>query len=437
MARHISSFMAGYVDQQSAPDWCEWINIETRCEASSHYDVCGGSSCSRWCAPISDAGRKLVGTGKNRSKKAHVIGSGQGDDGKKHQGYGRVEIQATGGWGGGGCCCTQPSAGGGQGVYLSECKRLYVGYYACTVSPHYGCCRTDIYGCTGCWALWADPNAAYMCAQGGWCGGSNCFSMYCCVDQAFSGSNSFWCTGNTCSDGSQNPTYAGPSDVPVNEGYHISRGAQIHTIYYKSCQQNIGNCFRCGQNSPNGHGRMPWLSSYGDFAGGNHIQLGSFCHQRKTTNTRGGLDGMTVETQLGEFCSAAAECQKTTHNPRGFDHGMGNHGWTARECFAGCIGENCGVKIVAGMGGKTGNFGGAMGWKVSGAAWEVAPFINSENTCGGWNRSQWRRCAWGIPSECSDNVRSVGQGGYPTAVCGQPCCCGGYPGPGAVMIRYR
>ena len=31
MARHISAFMAGYVDQQSVPDFCEWINLETRC----------------------------------------------------------------------------------------------------------------------------------------------------------------------------------------------------------------------------------------------------------------------------------------------------------------------------------------------------------------------------------------------------------------------
>lgn len=437
MARHISAFMAGYVDQQSVPDFCEWINLETRCEPSSHYDVIYGSSCSRWCYNENDAGRKTKRAGRNKGKKndgsSSMARSGNGDDGYRIDGYGIVEISGSGAWGGGGCCCTQPSSGGGQGTYAKECKRLLPGYFACTVSAHYGCCRTDINGCHGCWSLWNDPNDAQMCAMGGHCGGTHCWSMYCCVDQSFSGSNSFWCTGNTCADGSQNPKYAAPSDVPAGEGYHIARGAQIHTIYYRSCQNNIGNCYRCANNSPYGHGRMPWISNNADFTGGNHIPLGSVCEQHKTKMSRGGF----IESVMGEHCGAAGQCQKRTHTPTSYEHRQGAYGWTARECFAGCIGENCGVKIVAGMGGRTGSFSGAMGTKVTGAAWEVAPFINSENTCGGWNRSQWRRCAWGLDGNCQDNLRFVGQGGYPTAVCGGPCCCGGWGGPGAVMIRYR
>ena len=143
MARHISAFMAGYVDQQSVPDFCEWINLESRCEPSSHYEVIYGSSCSRWCYNENDAGRKTKRAGRNHQKKNNggnsMARSGNGDDGYRVDGYGIVEVIASGGWGGGGCCCTQPSAGGGQGTYIKECKRLLPGYFACTVAAHYGC----------------------------------------------------------------------------------------------------------------------------------------------------------------------------------------------------------------------------------------------------------------------------------------------------------
>ena len=436
MARHLSNYLSGYQDYASVPDWCEFINLENRCEGGSYYEVIYGSSCSRWCAPLSDAGRKLAGKGKNFSKKPGIPASGNGDDGKRYEGYAAVEIQSTGGWGGGGCCCTQPSSGGGQGIWVKECHKMYPGYFACFVTPHPGCCRTDINGCHGCWSLYRNQSETQsMCAEGGWCGGTHCWSMYCCVDQTFNSGQ--WCTGNDCAAGSQVPKYGAPSDPAAGAGYHINNGAQIHTIFFRSCQNNIGNYAKEGFNSERAHGRMPWLSNPTDNVGGNSIPCGVMCQEQKTWNNRyKGWNGN--ETSLGEHCGAAAHCQRYYTTPRAYEHAWGSAGWTGRECFAGCIGENCGVKIIVGAPGRAGNIG-TQTRKVSGNSWEIVPFINSANTCGGFEHIRWHMCAWGYQGDlgCQQNIRDAGRGGIPTAVCGQPCCCGGQPGPGVTLIRYR
>ena len=405
MARHIRNFLPGYSAGQSTADWCEHIVFGHLCEPQSHYEVQYGNKCGRFCYPSTDAGRDYTIPRCN--------------DGHKDQGFQTIEVYSGGGWGGGGCCCTQAASTGGPGLWWKECRTIQKNTY-CYVIGHSGCCRTDIHGCMGCWSLIRDGNNNHhqICAQGGYCGQSMCFSNYCCVDYTFV--SGLGCHSNVLG-----------YDTTANQGYGNS-GANFHTVYTRSCVDNIEfSCARCAMGSDAHHGRAPWLQGRkSDFSGGNDVPYGSHCHQRKTMNYRSCYEG-----ELGEHCGAASHCQLRYVTERD-THGMGQRGWTARECHWGCAAWNCSIKQYIGYMGVVGSAG-TLPRKQSGQAWINNPMWQEANTCGGWNLTNYFRCAMGSETSCYQNLRSIGHGSGPTAVCGGPCCCGPQPGTGGIVFRYR
>ncbi len=433
MAKSLRNFAPGY-DTPSTPDWCEWIFHEHLNDPMTHYEVCHGVKCGRYCMPTThDTGRDIQ---KPRC-----------NDGHKHQGYHTVEIWASGGFGGGGCCCTQPESLGGQGQWMKECRRSFAANH-CIVLGMGGCCLNEPAGRYGCWSLvlvgGQDPRSCF-CARGGYCAGSNCCGMNpLCYDRTFE-AHSTVTRDRYCHDGGAVRTGPGLDGLGLKSGISTTgygygsagSGANFHTNYRHICRINQAIyqaqlAAECTTQTSFHVGMAPWLSGYkSDYRGGNHIPDGIFCWQRKTINQRHG-------EHMGEHCGAASKCQ-LTYVPDRVRHGMTSPGWVHRECFGGRMDEGhfCGIKWIGGYGARNGSGGAQHGHQVSGPAWINYPLVNSMNHCGGYNVTAYFRCSWGETGDCYQSLRTVAHGCIPTAVCGGPCCCGGPAGGGNAIWRYR
>jgi hypothetical protein len=431
MARALRNFAPGY-DLGGTPDWCELIYFEHLNGPMTHYEVCWGVKCGRYCMPVThDTGRNIQKTCCN--------------DGHKHHGYHTVELWGSGGFGGGGCCCTQPEAAGGQGMWLKECRRSYMANN-CIVIGMGGCCLNEPAGRVGCWSLvmpGGHNTRTCFCARGGYCAGSNCCAQSFCYDRTFE-------TGPTsryCHSGGDARTGPGLDGLGLTTGVSSTgyaygssgSGAAFRTVYGYNCRHNQAiyeNIMSqlCGTQSTLHVGFAPWLSGRkSDFVGGNDVPESVYCWQRKTINKRMG-------EHQGEHCGAASYCQLSIQ-PEKVRHAMTSPGWVHRECFYGRMdgGHLCGTKLIAGWGARNGSGGAMSGHNVSGASWINIPIVNSSNTCGGWNRTNYLRCSWGSVGEgsCYESLRTIAHGGVPTNVCGGPCCCGGPAGMGTAIWRYR
>ena len=136
--------MPGIAAVTPAPDWCEFIAFEQRCQASSYREVIYGSACGRWCFP---------------QQTKHAI----------------IDIWSAGGNGGGTCCCQ--SGGASQGGYWNRScvsagshQRLG-GASSCYVIAHGGCC-TQMWGQDACFSLFVldgleNDRSACWCVCGG------------------------------------------------------------------------------------------------------------------------------------------------------------------------------------------------------------------------------------------------------------------------------
>ena len=411
MARKLTCYMPGIAAVTPAPDWCEFIAFEQRCQASSYREVIYGSACGRWCFP---------------QQTKHAI----------------IDMWSAGGNGGGACCCQ--SGGASQGGYwnrscISAGSNQHLGgASACYVVAHGGCCR-EMWGQDACYSMFKidgieNWGMACWCVCGGLHERPSCFRTYCC----------YQCMQN-------------PATHDRNRNYDTNNIApeKPRTVFVQMChsghqKHNYGGG-RGGNLSQHGmhHGRAPWIQSRGPeersnskksdgfsgsrkhnvFIGTNHGRYGPFCDDEKNLTHKATFSQRCSE-QVGEYCAHASKYMGRAATSSGVGEGSQNAyiPWTSEECYNGCNDWQCGSKH----------------WTTSrnGARASVR-FINLTNrngarACGGWNESQWHLCHNGANNNlCYMNIRTVGFGGKTATVCGGPCCCGGWGGHGAIVIKYK
>ena len=400
--------MPGIAAMTPTADWCEFITIEYRCEASSRRDVIYGSACGRWCFP-------------NQTK--HAI----------------IDIWSGGGEGGGACCCMQGDAGQG-GQWARACASAgsgarIGGTSACYVVAHGGCCRPNDPG-GGCYSLFnwnglMGGGTDCFCVCGGYQGTSSCYRFYCCHQQ-------------------------GICKQDVNAKYDTNNvGQKPQTNYSETCKAglqayNYGGGIGGRSITPGwGHGRMPWIHARNGeektnhkksdgwsgnrknnvYIGTNHGKYGPWCDDMKN-GTYKPTFSQRCDQNVSEFCSHASKglARSADQSAAGTFGINGYIPWAANECHTSCNDWQCGTKHYTTSGsGRRG----------------TQRYINLTNrndsrARGGWEHSQWHLCHNGSNNNlCYQNLRTVGFGGKTAHVCGGPCCCGGWGSNGAIIIKYK
>lgn len=400
MAKRFTCFAPGMAAITPTPDYCEFIALEQRQNASSERSVVYGSSCGRWC----HAAYLHNGTQCRRDTRDPVELN--------------VEIWGAGGQGGVGCCCQQRGIAGGGG-YSKECINLRLdGRHdvTCYVVPHGGCCRSAHAGCNGCWAMFepmiqGHQSRPMMMVNGGYCGRTCCYGGYCCHDQT--------------------PARRNPFDSD-----NATRVFQ-HTIFHwegsRMGKYVVGSLEHRGQRSLYyANSRKPWLRGNSGRRNWNCVPNGGCCKKGHYAYDMGAVRQSCSEIHfsMGERCGAGpGECMNSwiIPNNNGQLHAMTVHGYHANECHDGCAAWACGAKP----------FTQSHNGRRATVRWVNLTVMNQQ-TCGGWNWSQWHLCHNGSNNQlCWQNIRTVGFGGHGADVCGAPCCCGGWGGNGAMTIRYK
>ena len=408
MARKLTCYMPGIAAMTPTADWCEFITIEYRCEASGKREVMYGSACGRWCFP-------------NQTK--HAI----------------IDIWSGGGEGGGACCCMQGDAGQG-GQWARACASAgsgarIGGTSACYVVAHGGCCRpNDPSG--GCFSLFnwnglMGDGTDCFCVCGGYQGNASCYRFYCCHQ-------------------------SGICKQDVNAKYDTNNvGQKPQTNYSETCKAglqayNYGGGIGGRSITPGwGHGRMPWIHARNGeektnhkksdgwsgnrknnvYIGTNHGKYGPWCDDMKN-GTYKPTFSQRCDQNVSEFCAHASKGLARSAD-QSAAHTFGINGyipWAANECHTSCNDWQCGTKHYTTSGsGRRG----------------TQRYINLTNrndsrARGGWEHSQWHLCHNGSNNNlCYQNLRTVGFGGKTAHVCGGPCCCGGWGSNGAIIIKYK
>lgn len=407
MARKLTCYMPGMAAVTPTADWCEFIAWEQRCEASSRREVIYGSACGRWCFP-------------NQTK--HAI----------------IDIWSAGGNGGGACCCQQGGASQGGG-WVRSCISAGAhtnlgGASACYVVAHGGCCR-EMWGQDGCYSMMRiagiEPDRLHcVCVCGGLHERPSCYRFYCCHAQA-GGQIDKNAKYDTNSVGTKPKTEFSHMCHSGNQSYNYSGGR--------------GGSY---QMNPLHHGRAPWVPAKSGeeknnhkksdgfstnrknniFIGTNHGKYGPVCDDEKNLTYQATFSSRCAE-QMSEYCAAAFKNIGRTANTAGYgENSQAYIPWVANECYQSCNDWQCGMKVYTTA---------RNGTRAS------VRFINLTNrndsrARGGWEHSQWFLCHNGSNNNlCYANIRTVGFGGKTAHVCGGPCCCGGWGGHGAIVVKYK
>lgn len=410
MARKLTCYMPGIAAVTPTPDWCEFITMEYRCESSSRREVIYGSACGRWCFP---------------QQTKHAM----------------IDMWSAGGNGGGACCCQ--SGGASQGGYYGRAcasagsNQKLSGGGMCYVIAHGGCCK-PMWGEDACFSmvsLFGFQNSANSC----WCicGGlherPSCYRTYCCYQ-----------------------CMVAPDDHDKNRNYDTNNvGTKPRTVFTQMCHSGHQSYNYSGGRGGNNaqaewhHGRAPWIPAQGPEEKGNHKKsdgwsgnkknnvfigtnkgrYGPYCDDEKNLTYRPTFS-QRCDQQVGEYCAHASKYMARAASASG--HGEQSMNayipWTSDECYNSCNDWQCGQKV----------------WTTSSNGVRATTrFINLTNmngarACGGWNWSQWHLCHNGSNNNnCYQNIRTVGYGGKTATVCGGPCCCGGYGGNGAIVVKYK
>lgn len=404
MAKRFTCFAPGMAAITPTPDYCEFIAMEQRQNASSERSVIFGSSCGRFCHNAYLDNGTMCRKDTRRPVEFNV------------------EIWGAGGQGGVGCCCQQRGIAGGGG-YMKECinMRLNPHDVTCYVVPHGGCCRSSLAGCNGCWALFEPQtigfqNKPMMLVNGGRCGRTCCYAGYCCFDQTPARRNPF---------DSDNATRVFQHTIYHWEGNRLGKFIQT-SLDRRGFNQGVYYA----------ETRKPWLrAKSAGRRNWNCIPYGGCCkkavYNYNQQAVRQGCDQLPGSS--GERCGAGpAECMNFWRNPDNAGgpssfHGMSFQGYHSNECNDGCAAWGCGAKPW------TQSHNG----RRATVRWVNLTVMNQQ-ACGGWNWSQWHLCHNGSNNNlCYQNIRTVGFGGHGADVCGAPCCCGGWGGNGAMTIRYK
>lgn len=334
-----------------------------------------------WCEFIAYEQRQNAG-----SERSVIYGSACGRwcspvDAK----YMMVDMWGAGGNSWGSCCCMSGAPAGG-GAAQRLCLATQPGEVFCYVVGHGGCCQPSSVQ-EGCFSLMRmTSNCCTACVKGGWCGISSCYYDYCC---SFDGSNR--CKRNW-----------DDSAVPVT-----------------SFKYNCSCCWTwnsaCGCTTRIEFGRQPSMRAHTMKGGWNCVPCGGMCHEMPTTAST---------KDLGDCCSAAAECMKGRVIPVG----RFPIGHSAVDLCQNAQYATCGEIAVATSGSNR---------RVSGHRMVNLTSVNADGW-GGWNWSRWHLCHNGSNNHsCWTNIRTVGFGGHPARVCGGPCCCGSWGGHGSIIWKYR
>ena len=408
MARKLTCYMPGIAAVTPTSDWCEFITIEYRCEASSRRDPIYGSACGRWCFP-------------NQTK--HAI----------------LDMWSGGGEGGGSCCCMQGGVGQG-GQWTRNCISAgsginLGGQSVCYVVAHGGCCRPNDAG-FGCFSMFGlqglmgeGTNCACQC--GGAPGKASCYRFYCCYSRD-------------------------PASKDVNAKYDTNNvGVKPQTNFTETCRNglqsyNYGGGYGGRAITPGwSHGRMPWISSNNPempsnhkkndgwsgnkknniYIGSNHGRYGPWCDDMKQGVYKP-THSMLCSEQVGEYCAHSSRgVSRSPDQGQAGSFGKNNYiPWVANECYTSCNDWQCGTKHYTTSG------SGRRGTQ------RYINFTNRNNSRarGGWEHNQWHLCHNGSNNNlCFQNIRTVGFGGKAAHVCGGPCCCGGWGSNGAIIIKYK
>ncbi len=443
MAKHISHFSPGNQDYQATNDWCEFMALDQTCSPASHRDAQYGNACNRFCMPT---GFGMNNDRKKCNREARVVKYG---------------IKSGGGGAWGSCCCMWGDPAGG-GAYIQGCLPSVPGEVYCYVVAMGACCTPadHTYGCFS--GLWSPTHFnCGTCVMGGYCGSSSCYYSYCCQDQTNNADYNKVYLGGTAYDSADIHNATTGRTLTSCAGTHAILRHAGHTIYKANC---VCGTYRPGMTNSTGTcvrgmgyeiGLQPsWRGLSDPVDDWNHIPYGGHCfphwHNRasdkpnrenKTTagfqcNYQRNFKAHTSNHQSHACstgcCSAEGECVMRLCSMYVF-----HRGFTITDCHYGCSDWDCNTRPYSNSG--EGEFNRGTGHATTGPNWRHFPYINASRACGGFNWTGWYQCAWGMGDggHCEYGPHFDGIGGVPANVCGGPCCCGGPPVRGHVILKYR